>query len=114
MNRQTSESFFPVPETTFIALTHYLSFYILIVVPLYLGSLDIPSKEMLEEAIKAFEGAVIAVSHDRYFLKQIATRVLLVREADNKFMDGYGRMKKLVCNVPLLFPPALSRLRISS
>ena len=41
--------------------------------------LDIPSKEMLEEAIRAFEGAVIAVSHDRYFLKQIATRVLLVR-----------------------------------
>jgi ATPase subunit of ABC transporter with duplicated ATPase domains len=40
--------------------------------------LDIPSKEMLEEAIRAFEGAVIAVSHDRYFLKQIATRVLLV------------------------------------
>ncbi len=44
--------------------------------------LDIPSKEMLEEAIKAFEGAVIAVSHDRYFLKQIATRVLLVRHKD--------------------------------
>jgi len=44
--------------------------------------LDIPSKEMLEEAIKAFEGAVIAVSHDRYFLKQIATRVLLVCASD--------------------------------
>jgi energy-coupling factor transporter ATP-binding protein EcfA2 len=41
--------------------------------------LDIPSKETLEEAIRCFEGAVIAVSHDRYFLKRIATRVLLVR-----------------------------------
>ncbi|GMH44160.1 hypothetical protein BSKO_12094 [Bryopsis sp. KO-2023] len=40
--------------------------------------LDIPSKEMLEEAIKNFEGSVIAVSHDRYFLKQVATRVLEV------------------------------------
>eukprot|EP00955_Chlamydomonas_euryale_P055094 356031-Chlamydomonas_euryale.AAC.13 len=41
--------------------------------------LDIPSKEMLEEAITQFEGAVIAVSHDRYFLRRIATRVLTVR-----------------------------------
>uniref|UniRef100_A0A7R9YWU0 ABC transporter domain-containing protein n=1 Tax=Chlamydomonas euryale TaxID=1486919 RepID=A0A7R9YWU0_9CHLO len=40
--------------------------------------LDIPSKEMLEEAITQFEGAVIAVSHDRYFLRRIATRVLTV------------------------------------
>lgn len=40
--------------------------------------LDIPSKETLEEAVRQFEGAVIAVSHDRYFLKRIATRVLLV------------------------------------
>ena len=38
--------------------------------------LDIPSKEMLENAIRRFEGTVIAISHDRYFLRQIATRVL--------------------------------------
>lgn len=50
--------------------------------------LDIPSKEMLEEAIKAFQGAVIAVSHDRYFLKQIATRVLLVE--GKKLLDFKG------------------------
>ncbi len=40
--------------------------------------LDIPSKEMLEEALKQFEGSLIAVSHDRYFLRQIATRVVTV------------------------------------
>ena len=40
--------------------------------------LDIPSKEMLEEAIQDFEGSVIAVSHDRYFLRKIATRILQV------------------------------------
>ncbi|KXZ43852.1 hypothetical protein GPECTOR_79g131 [Gonium pectorale] len=50
--------------------------------------LDIPSKEMLEEAVRAFEGAVIAVSHDRYFLRQIATRVLLVD--DRKLQDYQG------------------------
>lgn len=41
--------------------------------------LDIPSKEMLEEALQRFEGSVIAVSHDRYFLRRIATRVVTVR-----------------------------------
>lgn len=50
--------------------------------------LDIPSKEMLEEAIRAFQGAVIAVSHDRYFLKRIATRVLLVEDRQLKDFKG--------------------------
>lgn len=40
--------------------------------------LDIPSKEMLEEAITQFEGSLIAVSHDRYFLRKIATRIVTV------------------------------------
>ena len=43
--------------------------------------LDIPSKEMLEEALIKFEGGVIAVSHDRYFLRKIATRVVTVSAA---------------------------------
>jgi len=42
--------------------------------------LDIPSKEMLENAIRRFDGTVIAISHDRYFLRQIATRVLAFDE----------------------------------
>jgi ATPase subunit of ABC transporter with duplicated ATPase domains len=50
--------------------------------------LDIPSKEMLEQAVRAFEGAVIAVSHDRYFLRQIATRVLQVE--GGQFVDFQG------------------------
>ncbi|KAF6252209.1 P-loop containing nucleoside triphosphate hydrolase protein [Scenedesmus sp. NREL 46B-D3] len=50
--------------------------------------LDIPSKETLEEAIRCFEGAVIAVSHDRYFLKRIATRVLLAEDRQLKDFQG--------------------------
>lgn len=46
--------------------------------------LDIPSKEMLEEAIKQFDGSLIAVSHDRFFLRQIATRVVTVRSYQRK------------------------------
>eukprot|EP00208_Stichococcus_sp_RCC1054_P004289 CAMPEP_0206141502 /NCGR_PEP_ID=MMETSP1473-20131121/13139_1 /ASSEMBLY_ACC=CAM_ASM_001109 /TAXON_ID=1461547 /ORGANISM="Stichococcus sp, Strain RCC1054" /LENGTH=931 /DNA_ID=CAMNT_0053536099 /DNA_START=181 /DNA_END=2976 /DNA_ORIENTATION=+ len=50
--------------------------------------LDIPSKETLEAAIRAFQGSVIAVSHDRYFLKRIATRVVAVENA--KLVDYEG------------------------
>lgn len=50
--------------------------------------LDIPSKEMLEEALMKFEGAVIAVSHDRYFLRKIATRVVTV--VGQKLKDTKG------------------------
>jgi ATP-binding cassette subfamily F protein 3 len=38
--------------------------------------LDIPSREALESALEAFEGTIITVSHDRYFLDRIATQIL--------------------------------------
>ena len=38
--------------------------------------LDIDSREVLESAILEFDGTVIAVSHDRYFLGKLATRLL--------------------------------------
>ncbi|MBF2262441.1 ABC-F family ATP-binding cassette domain-containing protein [Staphylococcus capitis] len=37
--------------------------------------LDIDSKEMLEQALKHFEGTIIFVSHDRYFINQLANKV---------------------------------------
>lgn len=50
--------------------------------------LDIPTKETLEEAVEAFDGAVIAVSHDRYFLKRIATRVVTIENRKLNDFDG--------------------------
>ena len=38
--------------------------------------LDIDSREALEGALSAFDGTVIAVSHDRYFIEKLATRIL--------------------------------------
>lgn len=38
--------------------------------------LDINSREALEEAIEAFDGTVVTVSHDRYFIERLATRVI--------------------------------------
>src|SRR5947209_18412203 len=45
--------------------------------------LDIPSREALEEALDAYDGTIIAISHDRYFLDRVATQILA--------LDGTGR-----------------------
>ena len=45
-----------------------------------LNHLDIDGREHFEQALAAFEGTVIAVAHDRRFLRSFATRVVEVRE----------------------------------
>lgn len=50
--------------------------------------LDTGSREALEEALVSFDGTIIAVSHDRYFINRIATRVVeLNRYAKNGMLD---------------------------
>ncbi|HZJ47138.1 MAG TPA: ABC-F family ATP-binding cassette domain-containing protein [Pyrinomonadaceae bacterium] len=44
--------------------------------------LDIPSREALEEALSAYEGTIVTISHDRYFLDRVATQILA--------LDGNG------------------------
>jgi len=41
--------------------------------------LDIDSREALETALAAFEGTVLAVSHDRYFIDKLATRIFALQ-----------------------------------
>lgn len=43
--------------------------------------LDIPSREALEEALDAYQGTIITISHDRYFLDRIATQILALEGA---------------------------------
>jgi ATP-binding cassette subfamily F protein 3 len=50
--------------------------------------LDIPAVETLEGALEAYDGTVIAVSHDRYFLERIADRIVEVRDGDVTACDG--------------------------
>ena len=50
--------------------------------------LDIGSCEALENALLAFEGTIVAVSHDRYFINRIATRIIeLAPERENGMID---------------------------
>ena len=44
--------------------------------------LDIPSREALEEALSAYQGTIVTISHDRYFLDRVATQILA--------LDGVG------------------------
>ena len=50
--------------------------------------LDIPAVETLESALEGYDGTVIAVSHDRYFLDRIADRIVEVRDGDVRAYDG--------------------------
>ena len=51
--------------------------------------MDIVGKEALEEILEKFEGTVLFVSHDRYFVKKIATS-LLVFDGINTELFAYG------------------------
>ena len=50
--------------------------------------LDINAKEMLEKAIASYGGTVIFVSHDRHFIRNLATRILYLSEDGPEFFDG--------------------------
>jgi ATP-binding cassette subfamily F protein 3 len=53
--------------------------------------LDIPACEILEEALVHYEGTVVLVSHDRYFLERVTTRVLhLENGAATLYSGTYG------------------------
>ena len=45
------------------------------------NNLDIPSAEVLEDVLEEFEGTVLTISHDRYFLDRVATRILELQDA---------------------------------
>ena len=48
--------------------------------------LDIDSKEILEDALKLYEGTVLAISHDRYFLNKMAHKIFVMSQ---KGIDEY-------------------------
>lgn len=62
--------------------------------------IDIDTREILEESLLAYEGTVLFISHDRYFINKIATKIVMI---DNKEMityDGnYDSIKRKSNNV---------------
>ena len=56
------------------------------------NNLDIPSAEVLEGALAEFEGTVLVISHDRYFLDRVVDRVVELGEGGtlNEYVGGYS------------------------
>jgi ATP-binding cassette, subfamily F, member 3 len=50
--------------------------------------LDIPAKEMLEESLQNYDGTVVIVSHDRYFISQVANKIVEIREGEFRVYRG--------------------------
>jgi ATP-binding cassette subfamily F protein 3 len=50
--------------------------------------LDIWSREALERSITEFEGTVLVVSHDRYFLNQVADRLIVISGGNARVIEG--------------------------
>ena len=52
--------------------------------------LDVASCEALEDALDAFDGTIVAVSHDRYFINRLATRIIELTPGSERPMLDYS------------------------
>jgi ATP-binding cassette subfamily F protein 3 len=50
--------------------------------------LDVPSREALELALAVYEGTLIVVSHDRYFVEQVADRMIWIEGGEAHITEG--------------------------
>ncbi len=68
--------------------------------------LDIPSKEALEDALLSYDGTLLAVSHDRYFINRLADRILeLTHEGMTSVAGNYDDYLAYCAKKSLLPPP---------
>ena len=59
--------------------------------------LDIASREWIEAAIEEFEGVLLFVSHDRYFIEKFAERIWLLEDQSIRdFKCGYGKFRSIL------------------
>ena len=80
--------------------------------------LDIPAREALEDALEQYDGTIVTVSHDRFFLDKIATQILSFEEGGcvesfngnyTEFHDWKQKAEtRPVGSVPLLEPPGVT------
>ncbi len=59
--------------------------------------LDIASREWIEAAIEEFEGVLLFVSHDRYFIEKFAERIWLLEDGQIRdFKCGYSKYRSIL------------------
>ena len=54
------------------------------------NDLDLPTLRVLEEALISFEGCVVIVSHDRYFLNRVCNGILALEENGEHYLSEGG------------------------
>ncbi len=65
--------------------------------------IDISTKEILEEALTSYNGTILMVSHDRYFINKVATRIVMLEDKKlisyignyNNYKDTVKRQNKI-------------------
>ena len=68
--------------------------------------LDIASREWIEAAIEEFEGVLLFVSHDRYFIEKFAERIwVLEDETIRDFKCGYSKYRSIIEHEAMLKEP---------
>ncbi len=79
--------------------------------------LDIPSREALENALSAFDGTILCVSHDRYFIEKLATKIIEIlppkapspifefvpSSSDENVYEAYRHRRDLLFNPDMAF-----------
>ena len=59
--------------------------------------MDIASREWVEAAIEEFEGVLLFVSHDRYFIEKFAERIWLLEDGKIRdFKCGYSKYRSII------------------
>jgi ATP-binding cassette subfamily F protein 3 len=70
--------------------------------------LDIPARETLEDALDGYEGTLLVISHDRYFLDRVCTRLLVIEgdhvEAHSGNYSDWRRRER-AAGAPAAAPP---------
>ena len=70
--------------------------------------LDIASREWVEAAIEEFEGVLLFVSHDRYFIEKFAERIWLLEDGTIRdFKCGYTKYRSIIEHEAMLKVPAI-------
>ena len=61
--------------------------------------IDISTKEVLEEALNDFQGTIIFISHDRYFINKLANKIVFIKDKKiNEYNGNYDDYKNYFIN----------------
>jgi aminoglycoside phosphotransferase/ABC-type lipoprotein export system ATPase subunit len=65
--------------------------------------IDIDTKEILEESLLDYDGTILFISHDRYFINKIATKIVRIENKKLVSYDGnYDSIKNKSINTPVI------------